>query len=71
MEILQLVFRYADGSGRRTITVHAPVANIETLTEDLQQDIQTKLGPVLVEPATFDEAYHIHTTKTELINLID
>lgn len=71
METLQLVFRHADGSGRRTITLPAPVANIDTLTEDLEQDMQTYFEPILVEPATFDEAHHIHRTATELVNLID
>jgi hypothetical protein len=71
METLQLVFRYSDGKGRRTITLPAPVADIDDQLDDLEQDMQAFFEPILVDPATFDEAHHIERTSTELINLIN
>jgi len=68
MKTLELIFRMADGSSRRVISIPNPVADIDTVLDDLETHIGTYLSPILIDPATYDEATVIDKTVTNLVN---
>jgi len=68
MKTLELIFRMADGTKRRVISIPNPIADIESELATLETHIGTYLSPILVDPATYDEATVIDKTVTNLVN---
>ncbi len=68
MKNLEFVFRNADGTGRRTISIPDPLDNIETMTEDIETKMTSYLEPVLVFPSVFDEVRVVNKTVDKIID---
>lgn len=68
---LQLVFRQVDGTGRKTISIPEPVANIDTLTTELENHMTQYVEGNVVSYPIFDEAHVVDVTTTELIDLMN
>ncbi|HPF17821.1 MAG TPA: DUF2922 family protein [Thermotogota bacterium] len=68
---LNLIFTKSDGTGRKTIKVPEPAADIDTKTAIIQDYMANYAEGFVVDYPVFDEAHVIDTTSTELIDLVE
>jgi len=68
---LNLVFTKVDGTGRKTVKIPEPPADIDTKTTQIENHMTSYAEGLVVDYPVFDEAVVVDTSKTELIDLID